>query len=171
MLLRLLRVCSPRPITLLRPARAPGISRPCTCCPFPLYPYAVTCVAVRCPWVCAFSGCLGCVLDGQCANHHLDKQGSRALAERLLALLGQTPHATGPHLPPVDQAVPSASTADGGGDGGAPFRSTSAALEQSPVRRERLRAARDMHAARAQGATVRQPWTNTLTPDFMSDGD
>jgi hypothetical protein len=34
-----------------------------------------------------------------------------------------------------------------------------------------LRAARDMHAARAQGATVRQPWTNTLTPDFMSDGD
>jgi hypothetical protein len=68
-------------------------------------------------------------------------------------------------------SVPPASTTSAECFDGAFFLTTAATLEHSPVRRRRLRAARDMPTARAQGARVRQPWTNTMTPDFMSAGD
>ena len=110
-------------------------------------------------------GCLGCILDGRCPNNHLHKAATTLLARRILA------HVLGPSPSPLVSAADDVDRKATQDHPCPSMETTAAALEASPRKRARLRIARGMDEARARGARVRLPWTNTLVPDYQPPGE
>ena len=139
-------------------------------------------------------GCLGCILSGHCANANVDKAATALLARHLLSRLDGSLRPGAQEVPapvkPSELNGESCSSAAREGDGSRDMTkgssdsgsdedadtgqaaarampSTSREVELSPRRKRRLMDARAMPAARRRGTTMRQPWMNSMVPDYQ----